>query len=570
MALDGAFIYKIKEELSEAVSMHVDKIYQPSKDVLVFLLRGKGEVRRLYISAKPGKARVNFTDYKPENPENPPMFCMLLRKHLNAARITDVIQEGLERVITFTFSTSNELGDIIEEKLVIELIGNSPNIILLDQNGRIADAVRRSDVETAKRIIHPGAVYTYPDKTSKYELLTDSAELITKEILSYTQTPVFSAIMKSINGLSPLICREMALNFCNEFDKPVSELKNSERANIIGTVNKFANLLRNSDSAVLLYDSNGEIKEFSFTDIKQYGNMYTKKSCPGFSAALDEFYSEKDKAESLKKASSDMLRVLASLYSRTDKKLAIRLEELKATEDREKFRIYGELIKANIYMIEKGASSCRVVNYYSENGEYITIPLDSKLSPAANSAKYFKEYKKTYSAAESLKKLTEEDRKDLKYIDSVLDELSRAQNIAEINAIREELYSSGLLTKPDTKKKPNKPLKEEFIKENFGGFEIMVGKNNRQNDEITLKIASKNDLWFHVKDYPGSHTVIFTDNKTVPDNVILHAATLAAAHSKAGITGKTAVDYTLIRYVKKPSGAKPGMVTYSNQKTVFV
>lgn len=569
MPLDGAFLYKLKNEIDTYIGAHIDKIYQPSRDELVFLLRSKEGARRLLISAKPGSARVHFTSSKPENPASPPMFCMLLRKYLGGARLVETLQTGLERVITFVFSSVNEMGDIIYPQLICELIGSQPNIILADQNGVILDAVRRSDLETASRIIQPGAHYIPPAPTQKAEILTEKTQNIAECILSKSELPLWKAILDTVGGLSPLTARETALNIAGDFDKSVYALSKGERMNVTGVLNSLLSDIKNNIKPVVLIDKKSVPKDFSFTPIKQYYPKYKEVSFNSFSEALDAFYRDRENADRINRAAQDIFKILTILITRTERKTALRKKDLLACADREKYRIYGELIKANLYSIKPGSSYVCLTNYYTEDLSEIKIPLDPALSPAANADRYFKEYKKSYTAEKMLTRLIEEDAKDLAYYDSVLDALSRAESLSELTEIRQELSDAGII-------RTDKKVKKVNVSDNFReytspqGKKILVGKNNRQNDKLSLSFAQKGDLWFHTKNIPGSHTVLLSSQQEVSEEEIIFAAQIAAYHSKAQSSSQVPVDYTLIKYVKKPNGAKPGMVIYSNEKTVFV
>ncbi len=547
MSLDGAFLHKTLCELKEAINCHIDKVHQPSRDELVFLLRKKGFNKKLLISVKSGAQRVHFTENKYENPAAPPMFCMLIRKYLSSAKLIDIVQPALERVATFVFSASNEMGDIVELRLVCELIGGKANIILVNSDGKIIEALRHSDVESSARLVLPGATYTLPPKTEKLNPLF----LCAKEILNKTKE---SSLLSTIDGFSPLICRE---------------IENS--ASPEATLQRILDDLKNNNSPTLVYNGAGEPFDFTYTEILQYGNSFVSSKLESFSALLDAFYTEKETTFRINTAARDIIKLLNNLKNRTEKKLALRLEELKKCENRETLRIYGELIKANLYNIPKGASFAEVPNYYSENLETVRIPLDISLSPANNANKYFKEYKKTYTAEQTLKELTEKDRQELIYFDSVLDSIERSRSLLDIAQIRDELTDAGYIKHPQSRnKKPPQHINQFKEYTSTEGYKILVGKNNRQNDYLTTVLASKSDLWFHVKNIAGSHVVVFCSGNEVSDQTVLQAATLAAENSKASNSSNVAVDYTPVKYVKKPHGAKPGMVIYTTNKTVFV
>jgi predicted ribosome quality control (RQC) complex YloA/Tae2 family protein len=548
MAFDGAFLYKIVQELKTAIDCHIDKIYQPSREELVFLLRKKGFQKRLLVNVKSGFARVQFTENKYENPAVPPMFCMLLRKYLSAARLIDILQPELERVAIFVFSTTNEMGDIAEIRLVCELIGNKANAILVNNEGKIIDALRHSDVETSERLILPGAKYVLPPRPEKLNPLTTDIDCILENAKN-------SSLLSVVDGFSPLICREVenSTNYENCLNTVLCDLK----ANNLPTI---------------IYNPSGEPMDYTYTPILQYGESYKNKHFNSFSTLLDTFYTEKETVIRINNAARDILKLVSNLKNRTERKMAVRLQELEKCKNREQLRIYGELLKANLYAITRGQSVAEVPNYYSENMETVRIPLDVSLSPSDNANKYFKEYKKTYTAEQTLKKLTETDKDELVYFDSVLDSIERSTTLADITQIREELAEAGYIkqTTQQNRKKGNQnanQFKEYTSKE---GYKILVGKNNKQNDYLTTVLANKNDLWFHVKNIAGSHVLVLCGGNDVSDETILKAATLAALNSKAANSSNVAVDYTPVKFVKKPNGAKAGMVIYTTNKTVYV
>lgn len=545
MAFDGAFLYKVLAELKTAVDCHIDKIYQPSRDELVFLLRKKGFQKRLLINAKPGFSRVQFTENKYENPAVPPMFCMLLRKYLSAARLMDVLQPALERVAIFVFSTTNEMGDIAEIRLVCELIGNKTNVILVNNDGKIIDALRHSDVETAERLILPGAKYHLPAKPEKLNPITTPVN----DILKSTNQ---NSLLSVVDGFSPLICREI-----ETFQSLECGLK---------TILKD---LKENNSPTLIYNALGEPLDYTYTKISQYGASYQNKVFESFSLLLDTFYTQKETSLRINNAARDILKLVSNLKNRTERKLAIRLQELEKCKNREQLRIFGELLKANLYALKRGQDFAEVPNYYSENLETVRIPLDVSLSPSDNANKYFKEYKKTYTAEQTLKALTEKDKEELVYFDSVLDSIERSTTLADITQIREELAEAGYIKQSQQRKKtaPATQFKEYTSCE---GYRILVGKNNKQNDYLTTVLANKNDLWFHVKNIAGSHVLVLCGGNDVSDETILQAAGLAAFNSKAASSSNVAVDYTPVKFVKKPNGAKAGMVIYTTNKTVYV
>ena len=552
MALDGIFLSLLIEELKKAEKCHIEKIHQPSKNELVFFLRSPSFKGALIVSTRPSAARLHFTSSTPDNPAEPPNFCKLLRKHLSGAVIEEISQDGLDRTVIFRLSAYNELSDKVYPRLIIELFTGQANVILCDEKGKILDALHRSDMESSARLIQPGATFVPKEKQDKLNPFTASIEDLEKK-LTQTRKPLSDAFTLALEGVSPLVSRELALK---------EELSSAKEV-----LNDFKK--RNFAPFVLVDTKLGEPKDFSFIPITQYGPDYKSERKESFSSLLDEFYTKKENAARLKAKAQDVTKLLNNLKGRIQRKTAHRLSDLEKCKNREELRIFGELIKANLYAIEKGASFCVVQNYYDEDLKEIKIPLNPTISPSQNAAKYFKDYKKTYNAEQTLTKLVEEDKKELLYIESVLDNLSRISSMADLEEIRTELTLSGYLRRnPKQKQKSFKAAPKKYISES--GFEIFVGKNNRENDFLTLKFADKTDVWLHTKNIPGSHTVIITKGKEADEETLVFAASLAAANSKAANSDKVPVDYTFIKHVKKPNGAKAGMVIYTNNKTLYV
>lgn len=564
MPLDGIFLHHLTKELQKCVGCRADKIHQPNRDELVVLLRSAGFSGKLLITTRSGSARLHITETSPDNPAEPPSFCRLLRKHLSAAKITAIEQVGLDRTVIIRFMSYNEMGDTVYPFLAVELITGRANIILCEESGRIIDALHRSDIERSARLIQPGAKYQLPEAQPKLSPVTADTKAICDAVCD-APTPLSSAILSALEGVSPLVARELAKSV-SESDKIANELDENEKSKLSEVISSFKETLESS-AAYTVKEQDGTVRDFSYLPISQYGGNSEKAE--SFSLLLDRFYGGKDTAARIRGMAQDILKLLNNLLARTERKLSYRLDDLERSKNREELRIYGELIKANLYLIKGGAEKATVQNYYDENMGYIDIPLDPALSPAANAAKYFKEYKKSYTAEERLTALIEEDKRDIEYIESVLDSLSRAKTAAELSEIRAELSDAGYIHAPLSKKQrvvASKPL--EFTSPS--GLKILVGKNNRENDLLTLKTAAKTDLWFHTKNIPGSHVILFTDGKTPSDEDLLFAASLAAGHSKAGLSENVPVDFTEVKFVKKPSGAKPGMVIYTTNRTLFI
>jgi len=569
MALDGAFLYAVKQELSSLIGGRIDKVYQPSRDEIIIAIRSEGSTKKVLFSSGANCARVHITETSPENPKTPPMFCMLMRKHLGGGKLLSIRQDGLERILYFDFECMNEIGDMVKVTVAIEIMGRCSNIILISGEGRVIDAIRRVDAEMSReRMVLPGMTYTLPPKPEKISFLYSEKEEIREKLFSLHNNDLSKCLVSTFEGISPLFAREcvdrtsgkdMALEDIDEktFDK-LCDYIFSEREK----------LLSGNCNFTVLTDENNNLKDFCFTDIKQYGDLMTSKSFSTAGETLDKFYSERDNSNRLKQRSSDMIKFLSNTSERISRKLALQREELRECDLKDDLKLKGDLINANIWRLEKGQKKAVLENYYDDNKE-IEITLDERLSPAQNAQKYYSEYRKSVNAEIKLTELIEKGEKELIYIDSVLDSLMRSTTENEVLLLRQELAEQGYLRLKSGKQKPPKELPPmEFVSSD--GFKILVGRNNKQNDKLTLKIAEKTDIWLHTKDIPGSHVIICAEGNDVSDETIIEAAVLAAYHSKGKNSAQVPVDYVEVKFVKKPAGAKPGMVIFTNNRTLYV
>lgn len=573
MALDGAFLSCIRRELeSVAIGARVDKIAQPSRDELVLHLRWRGDSGKLLISAGAGNARIHFTASSPENPKQPPMFCMLLRKHLAGARFSGVRQVGLDRILLLDFETTNELGDPVTITLAVEIMGRYSNIILVGAEGKVIDAIKRIDLETSSvRQVLPGMRYTLPPEQDKLSLLETTPEAIIDRVQSGRDVALSKALMDALQGVSPLLCREISCRAVGGQDYAVSELANHHIKGLRSTLRWLIDTLMNGPiQPVMLFTEQNIPKEFSFIPVTQYGKAMQMREYADCSQLLDAFYSERDLAERMRQRSGDLLRLLANTADRITRRLAAQKEELLECANREQLKMKGDLISANLYTIQKGDSKAKLVNFYDENQAEIDIPLEVMLTPAQNAQRYYALYRKADTAEKKLTGLIAQGEQELTYIDSVFDALTRAKSEAELEAIRGELASSGYLRRQTRGKaqKQEKLSPIQYISDD--GFMIFVGRNNLQNDQLTLRDSQNRDIWLHTQKIPGSHTIIVTEGREVPKSTIEQACILAAYNSRARESSKVPVDFTLVKYVKKPSGAKPGMVIYDHFETVIV
>lgn len=546
MAFDGIFLYLVKNEISQKVlGARVDKIYQPTREEILFTFRTNDGVQKLLVSARADCARIQLTNQHIENPKQPPMLTMLLRKLLCGARLTDITQEGFERIVSLTFDAKNELGDPVTYRLVVEIMGKYSNIILLNSDNKIVECVKRIDFQKSSvREILPGLIYQLPPAQDKMNILEDSIVDIENKMKSFDTTRG-KAASKAIQGISPIVANEI------EFELSLSQLKE---------------YIQNPAPTVVILD---KPKDFTFFMPHQYGDLCTYKSFDSFSELIDFFYFEQVKLERIKQRSNDLFKHIQTLTERAYRKAINRQKELEECKDKEKLRIYGDLINANLYQLEKGAMFYDVDNFY-DNNEPIRIPADPTLTPSQNAQKYYKDYRKKQIAESKLNEFIKQAEDEALYLETVLDELTRATTDAEITAIREELRQGGFLSKGGNKNANSKKLPpRKFMSSE--GYSIFVGRNNVQNDQLTLKTAKNYDLWFHTKDVPGSHVIVTAiQDKSFTDKLIREAAMLAVVHSKAYASSNVAVDYTIVKNVHKPNGAKPGMVIYDDYNTEYV
>ncbi|MFR5790701.1 MAG: NFACT family protein [[Clostridium] leptum] len=572
MALDGAFLRHLKKEITDrALGARVDKIYQPNKEELVFLLRTRQEAFKLLLSARANSPRIHFTQYAPENPKVPPMLCMLLRKRLSGAKLVEIRQPGLERLLYLDFDAANELGDKVRLSLVIEIMGKYSNIILVDGQGKIVDALKRVDEEmSSQRLVQPGLAYELPPAQNKPCMLECQPEEIVEAIVHQPKNQSLNkGILNALQGLSPVVCREIEHQVGRGQELFTRDLTQEQRERLRFFLERLFTTVRDTaGEPYMVTKIKGKPMEFSFLNIVQYGTLASVSRWEDFSSLLDEFYEERDRQDRMRVKAQDLLRLLANASERLSRKINLQRGELARSEDREHLRVCGDLINANLYRIERGSAFADLENFYDEN-RLMRVKLDPALNATQNAQKYYKEYRKAKTAQQVLGEQIAQAEQELLYVDSVFDCLSRAQSESELNEIRQELREEGYLKAVRDKRKPPAPLAPlEFVSSE--GFRILVGRNNRQNDKLTLKQANNNDIWLHTKNIPGSHTIIVTGGRQPGDATLKEAAMLAAYHSRAKDSSQVPVDYTQVRYVSKPQGAKPGMVIYVHYQTLFV
>ncbi len=575
MAFDGLVVRALAQELNEKLSgARLDKVYQPESDELLLAFHTPTGAYKVTLSANASIPRVALTEKTKENPMVAPMFCMLLRKHLTSAHLVSVTQPGLERMLVFELETRNELGDQVTKKLIVEIMGRHSNIILADENGRVSDSIKRIDFSvSSKRQILPGLPYEMPPAQDKTNPLACTMEDFLSALSDFGETErLDKAILNRFAGISPLVAREIAYRATGETDPVCSDFSYSKQLDVATVMHKMFSAVSAGEFSpcYLVNAETGKLMEFSAVPIAQYGGAATVYPEESMGYLINNFYFERDKKERILRRGGDLLKLVSNHIERSAKKLERLFSELSDTEQRETWRQYGELITANIYQIEKGMESIRVQNYFDEALPMVVIPLDSTKTPAVNAQRYYKKYNKAKTAFAELSKQIELTEAELSYLETVEEALMRAETAADLSQIADELAGQGYLRRHEQKRKKEAPSSPATFKTK-DGFTLYAGRNNKQNDYLTCKLAQNKDLWFHTKNIPGSHVVLkFEMERPFTNEAITEAASLAAYLSKAKEADKVPVDYTEIKNVKKPSGAKPGFVIYTTNQTAYV
>ena len=563
MAFDAFFLSAVLEEVRErCIGARIDKIHQPSRDTLILQMHSRDYRSKLLFAANPTAPRLHLTNASPENPAEPPMFCMLLRKHLMGAKLSEVTQIPMERWAAFTFDCTDEMGFPVQKRLVAELMGRTCNLYLLSPEGRIIDCLRRIGLdESAKRAALPGLMYQEP------EAITKENPVFSENFEGFFDKPgaelLSDRLMDTFGGLSPLVCREAALFAAGSTDArpdPRDEEKIAEKLQLF-----FAEHLNHPKPCCYAL-SDGTPKQFAFCPIRQYGDYREAES---FGQLLDMYYTVRDRKDAMRQKSQAVRKTVQNLCTRLTRKLAIQEQELEATYDRERLRQLGDILTANIHKIVKGQTTVSCEDFYDEDMKVIDIPISPILSPQQNAAKFYKDYARMKNAEKELTKQMELGENELYYLKSVLEELNRAQTDAELEEIRRELQEGGYLRADSGKKKMKQGKVPPMRFESTDGYPIYVGRNNRQNEELTFRLARKDDIWCHASKVHGSHVIISCGGTTPPDDTITQAAQLAAYYSETGGGQNIPVDVTAVKQVKKIPNGKPGMVIYHSYKTVI-
>ena len=563
MAFDAFFLSAVLEEVrTRCIGARIDKIHQPSRDTLILQMHSKEYRSKLLFAANPTAPRLHLTTSSPENPAEPPMFCMLLRKHLMGARLAEVSQPPMERAATFTFDCTDEMGFPVQKKLIAELMGRTCNLYLVSQEGRILDCLRRIGLdESAKRAALPGLNYQEPEAIVKSDPLP--AEHYAELLRQPGAELICDRLMDTFGGLSPLVCREAALFAAGSTDARIDPMTVDALADKLELF--FAEHL-NHPRPCYYAQADGTPKQFAFCPIRQYGEYQEAES---FGALLDMYYTVRDRKDAMRQKSQAVRKTVQNLCTRLTRKLAIQEKELEATYDRERLRQLGDILTANIHRIVKGQTTISCEDFYDEQMKPIDIPISPILSPQQNAAKFYKDYAKLKNAEKELTRQLELGENELHYLKSVLEELNRAQTDAELEEIKRELQEVGYLRFDGGRKKVKAAKLQPMRFESTDGYPIYVGRNNRQNDELTFRLARKDDIWCHASKVHGSHVIISCGGTTPPDDTITQAAQLAAYYAETGSGQNIPVDVTPVKQVKKIPNGKPGMVIYHTYKTVI-
>ena len=571
MPLDAICLQAVVEELRpQLLGLRIDKVQQPAKDMVILLLRGN---KRLLLHAGASAPRIQLTELTRDNPAEPPMFCMLLRKHLVGAKVAEIVQPPLERQVAIHLDITDDFGQPGKRTLILEAMGRRSNLILLDGEGRIIDCMRRVDTDmSATRQVLPGLYYELPAPAAGRLPVTEETEEGFREKLSaaHPERQLDAFLLDNYFGISPLMARELAFRTTGETDRHIFELRPEEEKLFWYNIQDFAASVQEKNFTPFCLKRDGKPMEFFCLPILQYGSAVETERFESFSALLDSFYEARERQERARQRGADLLRTATTARDRIRRKLAMQEKDYAETQNRDKLRICGELITANLYRMERGQTKLTCENYYDENCAEVTIQLDPLLTPQQNAAKYYKRYTKAKTAEKYLREQMELARQDLEYLESVLEEIEHAEVEQDFIDIRNELKDAGFLRSQGKSKKELKRTTKPREFRTSKGFRVLVGRNNRQNDKLTMKDADHRDIWLHTQKIHGSHVILCTEGQAVDDDTIVEAAKIAAYYSQARESGNVPVDYTQVKHVKKPVGARPGMVVYHVYQTVNV
>lgn len=572
MAFDGITVSAIKAEIEDKIlGGRIDKVYQPEKDEIILGIRSMGQAYKLLLTSNASNPKFHFTQTNPSNPMTPPLFCMVMRKHLQSGKIIKIEQPDFDRILNIYVESLNELGDYSVKKLVLEIMGRHSNIILTDENNTILDCIKHIGHDTSSvREVLPGREYTLPPSQGKINTLELDNNNFNEVLENNPSFEIQSVIYKNYTGISPIAASEICYRANINGSTPVEALTDIQKEIVF---NKFAELVEDIKANRFYPESitneKGKTIDFSPIEMTQFNGLEIKKYT-SISELIESFYANRDFAYRIGQKTQDLRKLITQNIERCIRKKDIQMQTLRSIKNRDELRLKGELLTANIYSIKKGMTTVELPNYYSENQELVAIELDSNKTPSENAQKYYKAYNKAKRTFEALKDQIKSNDEELAYLESVLTSVNNCTDEQDVKEIRRELREEGYVKKvknqKDKSKKHSVPL--HFISQD--GFDIYVGKNNIQNDELTLKFARPRDIWMHTKNIPGSHVIIVANGQTIPDTTLNEGAMLSAFYSKAKNSSKVPVDYTEKKNVKKPNGSKPGFVIYETNKTAYI
>lgn len=572
MAFDGITVSAIKAEIEDKIlGGRIDKVYQPEKDEIILGIRSMGQAYKLLLTSNASNPKFHFTQTNPSNPMTPPLFCMVMRKHLQSGKIIKIEQPDFDRILNIYVESLNELGDYSVKKLVLEIMSRHSNIILTDENNTILDCIKHIGHDTSSvREVLPGREYTLPPSQGKINTLELDNNNFNEVLENNPSFEIQSVIYKNYTGISPIAASEICYRANVNGSTPVEALTDIQKEIVF---NKFAELVEDIKANRFYPESitneKGKTIDFSPIEMTQFNGLEIKKYT-SISELIESFYANRDFAYRIGQKTQDLRKLITQNIERCIRKKDIQMQTLRSIKNRDELRLKGELLTANIYSIKKGMTTVELPNYYSENQELVAIELDSNKTPSENAQKYYKAYNKAKRTFEALKDQIKSNDEELAYLESVLTSVNNCTDEQDVKEIRRELREEGYVKKvknqKDKSKKHSVPL--HFISQD--GFDIYVGKNNIQNDELTLKFARPRDIWMHTKNIPGSHVIIVANGQTIPDTTLNEGAMLSAFYSKAKNSSKVPVDYTEKKNVKKPNGSKPGFVIYETNKTAYI
>ena len=568
MPLDAICLRAVLHELRpQLIGARIDKVQQPARDQIVLLLRGN---LRLLLNAGANQPRIQLTGILRDNPAQPPMFCMLLRKHLVGARVLSIEQPDLERMVILTLQCTDEFGEISQKQLVLECMGRRSNLVLLDAQGRIVDCLRRVDADlSAARQLLPGLFYHLPTPLDKLSLLSqEEASLALAQRGGDAEQAVDKWVLDRYTGISPLIAREFAFRAGGETDVRFGALSSAQREALVQEFADTASTVKEDHYTPVILYRDGKPVDFTYRPIAQYGAETQSETRESFSQMLDEFYDARERQELSARRGRELTRAVTVARDRMARKSENLKRDYAATQKRDEFRLRGDLITANLYRMKGGERVLQAENYYEDGCPLINIPLDPLLTPQQNAAKNYKQYNKLKTAEFHLREQIEKAENERAYLESVLQELAQAETEQEFHEIRRELQETNYLKKSSGKKEQKRAFAPRTF-QTSGGLEVLVGRSNVQNDQLTKK-ADKRDYWFHTQHIHGSHVILRCAGQTPGDEDLREAAMLAAYFSQAKESSGVPVDYCPVKFVKKPAGARPGMVTYDNYRTLYV